>query len=107
MDVIKPLDYAFVVSDKKMKDSGLVNGDLLMVTSTKVAPVKKSDPYLQRVYVLAIRVVNGEHQVPGEKNDYLQYMVDPRNLQKADEQTTKEMNAALEEQYGANSETPN
>lgn len=99
MTPIKALDYAFVVNDKKMKGSGLVRGDLLMVTATKVAPVKKSDPYLQRVYVLAIKVVDGEHQVPGEGNDYLQYMVDPRNLEKANEKTAKDMQVALEAQY--------
>lgn len=105
IDPLYAMDYAIVVEDKKMKGSGLVRGDILMVSSTKVTPVKKSDPYLQRVYVLCIRVVGDEHQVPTQDNDYKVYLVDPRNLTKiTDEDKLSQFKEALGKQYNHDKE---
>ena len=94
-DPIGNMDYATVVSDKKMKGSGLYRGDMVMVTGIKQAPEKRSDPYLTRTYVMVIKVVGDEHQLPNEKNDYQIYLVDPRNLEKVSEDEANRLRNTL------------
>ncbi len=79
---IKDMDYCIVVSDKKMKGSGLVRDDEVMVIGTRDAPVSKADPYLSRTYVVVVKLGDdGEHCLPDSSNDYKAVLVDPRNLQ--------------------------
>lgn len=99
-NMLNVMDYAYVVNSKKLKDSGLEVGQILMVSAIKPAPVKKSDPYLQRIYVLCAKVdEEGVHQIPTEDNDYSMYLVDPRSLQKVGEEETAELLKALHEQF--------
>ncbi|MCA9380669.1 hypothetical protein KC678_00195 [Candidatus Dojkabacteria bacterium] len=94
------MDYCWVVSDKKMKGSGLKKGDLVLVTGTKVAPISKIDPYLQRIFVITVLVKDGEIRLPKSDNHYRAYLVDPRNLEKVDEDTQKWAEENLKKQYG-------
>lgn len=103
MDIIKDMDYARIVSDKKLKGSGLTKGDLIMVMANKVVPVKKSDPYLQRIVSIVARVVDGKVLIPSSKSDNKAYVIDPRNLEKVSEDEEKELKQLLEEQYGKTS----
>ena len=97
--MINIFDYGVVSSTKKMKESGLSVGDTVLVIANKVLPVTKSDPYLQRVYVVCILVKEGVHQMPSEDTDYVSFLIDPRNLTKVDEDTTKDLRDKLEHQY--------
>lgn len=79
--LVRPSNYYTITSDKKLKGSGLRRGDYVLVTNLKVVPIKKDDPYLQRVYAVVLKVEpDGTHLVPGDLNDYSIYLVDPRNL---------------------------
>lgn len=99
--MINSMDYCTIVSDKRMKDSGLFRGDTVLVTGVKAAPISKNDLYLQRIFVHVVKVEkDGTHLLPLETNDYKVYLVDPRNLQKVDEETTERLQDALKRQYG-------
>lgn len=99
--MIKPMDYIKVRADKRMKESGLVRGDVLLVTGLKPAPVSKQDPYLQRVYILTIKVdKNGYHEVPNDENEFRVYLIDPRNVDLVGEKESEELAALLVKQYG-------
>ena len=101
MSKIETMSYAFVVSDKKLKGSGLSRGDIVMVTGTKMVPASRHDPYLMREIVVAIYVEpNGNHHVPGESNEYKAYLIDPRSLAQVDESLDALMKEALNRQYG-------
>lgn len=101
--MIKPMMYCHVVSDKNMQGSGLHNGQILLVTGTKVAPIKQNDPYLQRIFVTAVKVdKDGTHHLPGEDSDAAIYVVDPRNLEPVNELTQKELEGQLVARYGGN-----
>ena len=100
MEIIKSMDYCRVITAKKMKGSGLEQGDVVLVTGTKVVPAKKTDPYLQRIYVFVIRVLEGDHQIPSEKNGYKAWLVDPRNLEKLPLEETEQFKDSFEKQYG-------
>ena len=93
------MDFCWVVSDKKLKGSGLSKGDLVMVSGTRVVPATKKDPYLQRVLVVALKIEDEKIQIPSEKNDYKAYLIDPRNLSKVDEDTHKWAETVLKNQY--------
>lgn len=101
--LIRTWDICWVISDKKLKDSGLKKGDTVLVSGTKVVPATKKDPYLQRVLCFVVKIVNDKVQIPTEKNDYMAYLVDPRNLEKVDEKTLKWAHQLLEDQYGSTS----
>ena len=98
---IENMSYAFVVSDKKLKGSGLSRGDIVMVTGTKMVPASRQDPYLMREIVIAVYVEpDGTHHIPNSKNEYKAYLIDPRSLAAADEQLSSLMKEALNKQYG-------
>lgn len=98
---IKSMDYVFIVSDKKLKGSGLVRGDLMLVTGTRQVPASAKDPYLSRELLLAVRVEKGgTHQIPKETNEYKVYMIDPRNVEKLDDISSKLYSDLLLLQYG-------
>ena len=92
---IKVNDFAVVVSDKKMKGSGLSRGTVLYIASEKTEQIHMNDPYLLRTFVLGMKVVDGKVQIPNEKNDYLSYLVDPRNLERISGDQEKELYEAL------------
>lgn len=100
---IKAMDYCIVVSDKKMRGSGLERGDILLISGLKVAPAKKSDPYLQRVYAVAIKINEGLLLVPKDNNEHKAYIVDPRNLAKLPAKEVELLEALMKEQYGDDS----
>lgn len=103
---IRTMNYATVASNKGLKKSGLNNGDCVMVIGEKVLPVRRSDPYLQRVYVLCIRVTKeGFHEVPNNDmgdgdNGFRSWLVDPRNLTLLNDESQEALKKKLEEQYG-------
>lgn len=107
MNPIRNMDYAIITSRKGVKGSGLDLGQIVLVVGTKVLPAKKSDPYLQRVYVVAILVTSeGEHCIPNpqegdEDNGYRSYLLDPRHLTKLDDDASEELREKLNEQYGS------
>lgn len=97
--LIKTMDYCWVTNDKKMKGSGLKRGDMLLVTGTRVIPATNRDPYLQRIFVVAVRVVDGLLLIPKDDNEYKAYLVDPRNLSKVPDNLQKLMQEAAGKQY--------
>lgn len=98
--MIKPMNYAQVVSDKHLREVGIRNGDYVLVTGLRPAPIKKDDPYLQRIFAHVIKVdVDGTHHMPAEDNDNMIYLVDPRNLQVVDENVQSEFEQVLAKQY--------
>lgn len=86
---IKVNDFVTIVSAKKMKGSGLNNGDILMIAALKVAPASKKDLYLQRIYAVGMKMVNQILQVPSDTNEFQAYLIDPRNVQKLSEEDQK------------------
>ncbi|NOQ73257.1 MAG: hypothetical protein GQ574_14715 [Crocinitomix sp.] len=98
--LLKPLDFCTVVS-KKLADHGLVQGEEVLVAATRALPAKKSDPYLQRIYVLCNKIVDGEVLIPKEGDDVaMNYLVDPRSLEKVSEERGIELLTALNAQFG-------
>jgi len=98
-DMIKPMDYCWVISDKKMKGSGLYRSDMVMVTGVKPVPASKKDLYLQRLLVIVVKVDDEKVLIPSQDNDYRAYLVDPRNLEKVDEETLAWAQDNLKNQY--------
>lgn len=99
--MIKPMDFCRVASRKETKGSDLEVGQLVLVASLKPLPIKKSDPYLQRIYsVVLILDEDGNVLVPNEENEHSSYLIDPRNLNKISdeeqEQLTEKINAIYE-----------
>ena len=105
MQLLKPMDYARVVTRKGIKGSGLDIGQIVMVMGMKVLPVTKSDPYLQRIYAVCLLVTeDGEHLVPNPEdkdkdNGNRSYLLDPRQLDKLPDDAQDELKVKLEEQY--------
>lgn len=92
-------DFCLVVSAKKMKGSGLKQGDVVMVGGHKPVPISAKDPYLQRICVVVFKV-DGELQVPREDNEYKAYLVDPRNLEILPDEEQAQLLEMLKKQYG-------
>lgn len=100
MKPIQPMDVCTIVSAKKLKGSGLEVGDSVLVTGTKVLPETRSDPYLQRVYVVVMAFDRDGHlQVPREDNDFKAVLVDPRNLEIQDDDSTEFYRAMIEADF--------
>lgn len=102
--MINPMDYAIVLNSKKVRGSGLSPGQEVMIISTKVLPEKRSDPYLQRVYVVAVLLdENGLPLIPNsskkEDNGHRGYLLDPRNLQKIEGERKTHLKKLLEEKH--------
>lgn len=94
--MIKSMDYCRVVSDKKLKGSGLVRGDVVLVVGTKQVPATRKDPYLLRTIVAVGKVVDDLPQISVADNKYL---VDPRSLEKVSEEDQKHYEKILETKY--------
>lgn len=98
--MIKTWDVCRVVSRKKVDQSGLNVADIVMVSAIKPAPIKKNDPYLQRIYVLVMKIAEGGIQIPSEDNDYRAYLVDPRALEVLNEDETLFYKGLIQNQFG-------
>lgn len=95
------MSYVQVVSDKKLKGSGLERGDILLVTGTKLVPASRQDPYLMREILVTVYVEpNGNHHIPNSKSDYQAYLIDPRSVTKLNAELSAELNEHLVKQYG-------
>lgn len=104
MTPLKSGDFATVLNNKKMKGSGLQRGDEVYVVNTRPAPEKRSDPYLQRIYVGVLKVEDDLPLIPnsevGEKdNGHRIITVDPRNLEIVSEERSEKLNEALKKKY--------
>lgn len=99
--LIKSMDYAYIRNDKQVKEVGLSRGDVVLVTGVKVAPIKKDDPYLQRVFVHVVKVNedDGYHFIPSEGNDHKIVLMDPRSLDKLGEEGQEFYKECLTKQY--------
>lgn len=97
---IKNFDFAYVVSEKRLKESGLGLGDEVMVMSMKDVATLKTDPYLKRTYFIVAKVVDDVPQIPTDRNEYKGYLLDPRSLEKVEEERGKHLRHKLEELYG-------
>ena len=105
MNPIKPMDFCTIISNK-LSEHGLERGEEVLVATTRALPAKKSDPYLQRIYVLCNKIVDGKVLIPKEGDDVaMNYLVDPRSLEKVDEERGVELLTALNAQFG-NKEEP-
>ena len=104
--MIRAGTYCSVSSRKGLKGSTLEAGDYVYVTDLRVAPVKKDDPYLQRVFVMVVKVdsTTGYHEIPDNKmgensNEHKIYMVDPRKLSVLPDDEAKRMVDLLNKAY--------
>lgn len=99
-DPIKPMDFCDVTSRRGTKGSGLEVGETVLVASTRPLPEKRSDPYLQRIYAVVIRVTkDGDVLIPKEDNEYKSYLVDPRHLTRVSEERQEELKEAINNHY--------
>lgn len=92
---IKTFDFALVVSDKKLKGSGLSRGDEVLVMSSKDIATKSGDPWLKRTMLIVALVKEDKVLIPKDGNDHKAYVVDPRNLQKVSDGRGKELSDAI------------
>ena len=101
MKTVKELDHCTVVSDKKLKGSGLGKGDIVMVIGTTSVQDKASDPYLKRTYVSVIKVENGVHLMPTADPDDPRkaILMDPRKLEVVSDEAHEMLNSLLTEQF--------
>ena len=98
--MLKPMDFCVATSRKGLRGSGLEVGETGLVMATKPIPINKSDPYLQRIYVVLAAIRNGKVEIPGKENKHKAYLVDPRCLtQIEDEDKIKELKGLIEAQY--------
>lgn len=93
---IKTMDFCVTSSRKGLRGSGLNLNQTVLVVGTKPLPEKRSDPYLQRIYMLVVLVSDGKVCIPnsdvGENdNGYRTYLVDPRCLTKLGEEDQVEL----------------
>ena len=94
------MQFAVVVSDKRTRQIGIEKGDIVMVIGLDRAQITASDPYLERVFARVVRYVDGQVQIPNEtENDYVAYMLDPRNLEWVGDEMQSEFEKRLSEQY--------
>lgn len=96
---LKPWHFARVVSDKKLKGSGLSRGDEVFIMSTKDVAFKRNDPYLLRRLMIVATIVGGKVIIPSDKNEAMAVVVDPRSLEYVGKERNEELLRLLKEQY--------
>lgn len=96
---LSPMDYGRVVSGKKLKGSGLVNGDLVMVMGAKQVPASSKDPYVTRTLFTVVKMVDNLPAIPKQENDYVAYLIDPRSLEKVVGDEEAALKATLKTHY--------
>ena len=99
MTPIKNMEYGVTVSRKGLKGSGLSVGQTVLITGTKPLPEKRSDPYLQRIYVVCIVVDEDGHHIPKEENEYNSYLIDPRCVERLPDDKQEEFREQLRTEY--------
>jgi hypothetical protein len=98
----KPLEvmnFATVVSTKKLREFGFEKGDEVLLISFKQAPISASDPYTKRDYALVARVEDGVVMLPNENSDDKVYLVDPSSLQAVSEERSNELISGVRKQF--------
>lgn len=98
--MIKSMDFCRIVSDKKVKGSGLRMGDLVLVTGTSLVPASKKDPYLQRTLTTVIKVKGDQLLMPKQNNDEMAYLLDPRSLEKVNDKDQETLTDNIKKQFG-------
>jgi hypothetical protein len=97
LKLIEPMDFAYIVSAKKMTGSGFKKGDEVFVVGSKWLPEKKHDPYLIRCYLIVVKL--DEDKVPlipkDAEDPNFAWLVDPRNLEPFDKDKQSAYEAAL------------
>lgn len=105
MDVIQNMDFCVATSRKGLRGSGLEVGDKVLVVGTRPLPEKRNDPYLQRIYLLTMKLgEDNKVQVPnssGEDNGHRVYLVDPRCLTRLGDKEQESLKKGLEERDGS------
>jgi len=94
------MDFCRIVSDKKVKGSGLRMGDLVLVTGTSLVPASKKDPYLQRTLTTVIKVKGDQLLMPKQNNDEMAYLLDPRSLEKVNDKDQETLTDNIKKQFG-------
>ena len=97
---IKVMKFATIVSDKKLKGSGLKKGDEVMVVSMKDVAFKASDPYLKRTLAIVCKVEDNDVLIPNNENEHSAIVVDPRSLSLVTEGREKELTQVIVDKYG-------
>ncbi len=106
--LVKPIqtnEFCVTSSRKGLRDSGLDLNQTVMVVGHRVFPEKRSDPYLQRIYVMVVVYEDGEIKLPnnevGDKdNGYRVYLVDPRCLTRLSEEEQLIINNTIKQKMG-------
>lgn len=96
---LKVMRIARVVSDKRLKGSGLSRGDEVMVIATKDVAFKKDDPYLKRTLMVVCKVVDGDVRIPKDGTEDKAIVVDPRSLEIVGKDREDELIAQFNEKY--------
>ena len=104
--MIKAGTYCVAVTRKLLKGSTIEVGDYVYITDLKAVPVKKDDPYLQRIFGLAIKVdrSTGYHEIPDNRvgedtNGHKIYLVDLRGMEILSDEEARRMVKAMNESY--------
>lgn len=90
---IRPNAFA-TINTNEFIDQGFPKDHVVFVAAAKAVPVEEGDPYLQRVYVFVNTTKN--FSVDTEKL----YLMDPRQLDPLDEETSKIYFNQLEIDFG-------
>lgn len=98
---LKQMQFVQVVSDKKLRDNGIHRGDVLLIAGFKQGQVKASDLHLLREYAVVVKVEKDVVQIPAEDNDYLSYVIDPRNVEWVGEERQKYYEEVIRKQYAS------
>ena len=96
---LQPWTFARVVSDKKLKGSGLSRGDEVFIMATKDVSFKKGDPYLLRRLMVVARIEGDKVLIPDHTTDHKAIIVDPRTLETITGDRNDELLRLLKEQY--------
>jgi hypothetical protein len=75
-------------------------GDVVLVTGTTLVPATHKDPYLQRTLTTVIKVEGETLLMPKEDNEHMAYLVDPRSLEKVNDEDAKRYNDNIGKQFG-------
>lgn len=93
------MKIARVVGGKKLKGSGLSNGDEVLIMATHDVAFKKNDPYLKRTLMVTALIKDGIPLIPKEGTDQKAIVVDPRSLELVSKEREKEILDNLNEIY--------
>lgn len=98
---LSTMDFALVVSDKKLREHGFSKGDEVLVIAFKPVATNPNDPYTLTNFALVAKVEGDKVLLPAEDNDNMVYTVDPRNLVAVSEDRNAELVEAIRLSHGA------